>query len=87
MGAPEKEGTLVGPLHSEAASKGFLNAIEEAKKEGGKILFGGEKWSGASGELAGGQWVVPTMIQYDTFENIKIVQKETFAPSEFSPVI
>lgn len=82
MGAPEKQTTLIGPLHSKIAFEGYTNAIEQAKKEGGKILFGGEKWAEVEDELEGGNWVVPAMIRYDTFEGIDIVRKETFAPSE-----
>ena len=82
MGAPEQQSTLIGPLHSKIAFEGYTKAIEQAKKEGGKILFGGEKWADVEDELKGGNWVVPAMIRYDTFEGIEIVRKETFAPSE-----
>jgi aldehyde dehydrogenase family 7 protein A1 len=87
MGAPEDSSTLVGPLHSQLASEGYETAIKQAKKEGGKILFGGEKWAEVADELKGGNWVIPAMIQYDSFEGIEIVRKETFAPSEFGIAI
>lgn len=84
MGAPEKKDTLIGPLHSKLAFEGYSNAIEQAKKEGGKILFGGDQWAEVQDELKGGNWVVPAMIRYDTFEGIEIVRKETFAPSQLT---
>jgi acyl-CoA reductase-like NAD-dependent aldehyde dehydrogenase len=74
---------LIGPLHSEAAFKGYEVAIDQAKKQGGKVLFGGEKWTDVVDGLEGGNWVLPAMIQYESFEGVEIVKKETFAPSEF----
>jgi acyl-CoA reductase-like NAD-dependent aldehyde dehydrogenase len=87
MGAPERKDTLIGPLHSKLAFEGYSKAIEQAKKEGGKILFGGEQWAEVQDELKGGNWVVPAMIRYDTFEGIEIVRKETFAPSESTAAV
>ena len=35
-------GTLYGPVHTEAAIDGYLQAVEEAKQQGGKIEYGGK---------------------------------------------
>ena len=54
----------------------FTAALERVKKEGGKILFGGEILSGAGYES--GTYVVPAICEAEN--QFKIVQEETFAP-------
>lgn len=36
------EGTLYGPLHSQHGIDAYLGAIEDAKKVGGKVAYGGK---------------------------------------------
>ena len=36
------DGTLYGPLHSQHGIDAYLGAIEDAKKVGGKIAYGGK---------------------------------------------
>ena len=36
------EGTLYGPLHSEAAVKNYEDAVSDAKAQGGTIAYGGK---------------------------------------------
>ncbi len=76
IGHPLDSKTLVGPLIDNGAVKDFTNAIEAAKKEGGKILFGGEVLSGDGYES--GNYVVPCIIEAKN--HYHIVQEETFAP-------
>lgn len=76
IGNPLKEGTLMGPLVTHEAVNDMQNAIQRVKDEGGEVLFGGEKLSGA--EYPGGHYVRPCIAAAKN--EFKIVQEETFAP-------
>jgi aldehyde dehydrogenase (NAD+) len=76
IGNPLDPHTLVGPLIDKDAVKNFLHAIEEVKKEGGNIIYGGEVLSGEGYES--GCYVVPCIAEAKN--NFHIVQEETFAP-------
>ncbi|MDD4644364.1 MAG: aldehyde dehydrogenase family protein [Bacteroidales bacterium] len=76
VGDPFNEGTLVGPMIDNGAVKQFENALLEAKKEGGKIIFGGEVLSGNT--YSSGNYVVPALVEAEN--HYQIVQEETFAP-------
>jgi aldehyde dehydrogenase (NAD+) len=69
-------GNLVGPLIDKAAVNAYLNAIEELKAEGGKVLCGAEVLNGEGFES--GCYVKPTICEANN--SFKIVQAETFAP-------
>jgi aldehyde dehydrogenase (NAD+) len=66
----------VGPLIDKGAVKDYLNAIEKAKQEGGKILVDGGVMEGAGYES--GCYVKPCIIEAEN--HYHIVQEETFAP-------
>jgi len=66
----------VGPLIDKEAVKLFTNALNQAKEEGGKIIFGGEVLTGKGYES--GCYVVPALVEAEN--HFKIVQEETFAP-------
>ena len=76
IGHPLDKDTLVGPLIDKGAVRDYQNAIEEVKREGGKIIYGGEILSGENYES--GTYVVPCIAEVEN--NYKIVQDETFAP-------
>ena len=76
IGNPLDEKNHVGPLIDKEAVTSFTAALERVKKEGGKILFGGEILSGAGYES--GTYVVPAICEAEN--QFKIVQEETFAP-------
>jgi aldehyde dehydrogenase (NAD+) len=76
IGNPLDENTLVGPLVDKTAVSAFTCAIDEVKKEGGKVLFGGEVLEG--GKYLSGNYVVPALVEAEN--DYKIVQEETFAP-------
>ena len=76
IGHPLDAKTLVGPLIDKGAVNDFVNAIEAAKKEGGKILTGGAVLSGEGYES--GCFVTPCIIEAQN--HYHIVQEETFAP-------
>lgn len=70
------EGNLVGPLIDKAAVEAYTRALEQLKKEGGKILYGGEVMSGEA--YQSGCYVKPALCEAEN--HFDIVQAETFAP-------
>lgn len=76
LGNPLHEGVICGPLHSTRAVQTYLDTIEESKKLGGKIEFGGSTVPQADGSK---NYVMPTIVTGLNHDSI-VVQKETFAP-------
>ena len=76
IGNPLNPDNLMGPLIDEGAVEVYQEALEQVKKEGGKIIFGGEKLSGEGYEA--GTYVVPAIAEAEN--HFEIVQEETFAP-------
>lgn len=76
IGDPLDEKNHVGPLIDKNAVKMFADALEQVKKEGGKIIFGGEILQGKGYES--GCYVKPAIVEAEN--NYKIVKEETFAP-------
>ena len=72
IGNPLEPSTLMGPLHTKGAVKEYLDGIEEIKKQGGNILYGGQKIDGE------GNYVLPTLVQIDG--DAAIVKTELFVP-------
>lgn len=72
LGSPLDENNLMGPLIDSDAVEGFIQALEEIKKEQGEIIFGGNVLSRS------GYFVEPTLVIASS--NMPIIQKETFAP-------
>ena len=72
IGDPLVEGTLMGPLHTKNAVKGYVDGLEEIKKQGGKILTGGKVIAGP------GNYVEPTIVEIG--HDAAIVKEEIFAP-------
>lgn len=76
IGNPLDASNHVGPLIDKAAVKDYLNAIEQAKSEGGKIIVEGGVVEGEGYES--GCYVKPCIIEAEN--HFDIVQAETFAP-------
>ncbi len=74
IGSPLDSLNHVGPLIDTAAVKNMQTALQEVKKEGGKILFGGEVLT----DFPSGCYVQPALVE--ATPEMKIVQEETFAP-------
>lgn len=72
VGNPWEDGILMGPLISENASQKMMEAIQEAKKQGGKVVAGGNRI------LSEGFFVEPTVILANP--EMQITNQETFAP-------
>jgi aldehyde dehydrogenase family 7 protein A1 len=76
IGDPFDPDTLCGPVHSKMSIKIYNDAIENAKKQGGKVLCGGEVFTNMEGN-----YLKPTIIEIDAYA--KILQHEHFVPVLF----
>ncbi len=76
IGNPLDEKNHVGPLIDKKATEDYMNAIERAKQEGGKVLVAGGVLTGKGYES--GCYVKPCIIEAEN--HFEIVQEETFAP-------
>ncbi|HSB44925.1 MAG TPA: aldehyde dehydrogenase family protein [Nitrospira sp.] len=72
IGNPLEPNVLLGPLIDQAAVQAYRQAIDEVKKEGGEILYGGRVFNRP------GNFVEPTIVR--ARNHWPIVQRETFAP-------
>ncbi len=72
IGNPLDPGTLVGPLIDELAVETMQKALKQIKKEGGKVIYGGEILDRE------GHFVRPALAEVKN--EYQIVQDETFAP-------
>ncbi|KPK88231.1 MAG: aldehyde dehydrogenase [Bacteroides sp. SM23_62_1] len=76
IGNPLDPSVLIGPLVDIHAVNAFSSALEKVKKEGGKIIFGGQILKGE--KYSSGNYVVPALVEAEN--HYDIVQEETFAP-------
>jgi aldehyde dehydrogenase (NAD+) len=72
IGEPWKDGVLMGPLISERARETMTRALELARQQGGKIVYGGRPLPRP------GFFVEPALVQAEP--GMPIVGEETFAP-------
>ncbi|XP_037979525.1 alpha-aminoadipic semialdehyde dehydrogenase [Motacilla alba alba] len=73
IGDPWDSDTLYGPLHTKEAVNMFLDAVEQAKQQGGSVVCGGKVINRP------GNYVEPTIVT-GLPHNAPIVHTETFAP-------
>jgi aldehyde dehydrogenase (NAD+) len=73
IGNPIDEGTLMGPLVEGSAVEDMLEAVAQAKEQGGEVLYGGNPLPDL-----GPNYVEPTIIRMPG--QTAIVKEETFAP-------
>jgi aldehyde dehydrogenase (NAD+) len=76
IGNPLDPNTLVGPVIDGMAVDLFHNALEQAKKEGGNIVIGGNILD--PDKFGSSNYVDPAIVEVENHYNI--VQEETFAP-------
>ena len=76
IGNPLDSNNHVGPLIDKGSVQDYLNAIEKAKQQGGKIIVEGGVVEGEGYES--GCYVKPCIIEAEN--HFDIVQEETFAP-------
>ena len=77
-GVPTEMSTTMGPVISKAAEERVLAYIEAGKKEGAKLICGGQKSTGDE-KIEGGYFIEPTIftnVQHD----MKISREEIFGP-------
>jgi aldehyde dehydrogenase family 7 protein A1 len=72
IGNPLHKGTLMGPLHNQAAVDKFLEYVKRVPTEGGKVIYGGAKVDGP------GNFVTPAIAEMPT--GAQMLQEELFAP-------
>jgi len=70
VGSPYEDDTFMGPLINEEAKERAMNWVESAKKEGARVIAGGELVDGI---------FAPTVMA-DVRDDMKIVCEEVFAP-------
>ena len=76
IGSPLDSKTLMGPLINPQSVEDMQKALEAVRKQGGKILYGGEPLRGP--RYPGGCYVRPCLVS--ARHDLKIVHEETFAP-------
>lgn len=76
IGDPRDEHVLCGPLIDKRSFEQFQTAIENAKAQGGHVLYGGERVQ--KDVPAGGYYVTPAVIAIAP--DAEILNQETFAP-------
>jgi aldehyde dehydrogenase (NAD+) len=72
IGDPWEDGVLMGPLINEQAVQAMMHALEQAKAQGGQIVYGGRPLDRP------GYFVEPTIVR--AHPDMAIVREETFAP-------
>ena len=72
MGDPLEDGTLLGPLHTEAAVAEYEDGLKEIQKQGGKLVCGGKRVDRP------GNFVEPAIVETDM--SMEIVKTELFVP-------
>ncbi|KQN47738.1 betaine-aldehyde dehydrogenase [Serratia sp. Leaf50] len=77
LGQPTDEAVNFGPLVSFAHMENVLRFIESGKREGARLLIGGERV--IHGEYAKGAFVAPTVFT-DCTDQMEIVREEIFGP-------
>mmetsp|Transcript_19598 Transcript_19598/g.55124 ORF Transcript_19598/g.55124 Transcript_19598/m.55124 type:complete len:534 (-) Transcript_19598:181-1782(-) len=70
-GSPLEDGTLLGPLHNQAAVNIFKDGLQVAQAQGGKILVGGSV-------VENSNYAMPTLIEID--HSAPCVMEERFVP-------
>ena len=68
------EGVEIGPLINQEALDSAIEHIEQAKKDGARVLCGGKRWEGAPGFF-----LEPTVLA-DVPDDALCMNEETFAP-------
>jgi aldehyde dehydrogenase (NAD+) len=75
VGDPLDPASHMGPLIDEAAAQQFEKAVAEAKRQGGKVLHGGNRLP-----RLGACYVEPTLVAVEKGKAFPLAQDETFAP-------
>jgi 1-pyrroline-5-carboxylate dehydrogenase len=74
---PRERSAFMGPVINPAAMETFTKAVEEAKKDGGKVVFGGEAIT--KGDFRRGYYVQPTVVTGLPIDH-ELFKRELFVP-------
>ncbi|MGW0536101.1 aldehyde dehydrogenase family protein [Streptomyces sp. NPDC003032] len=77
VGDPREPGTVVGPVISAAHRDRVESYVELGRKEGARVVAGGERPAGSS--LGKGFYVAPTLLA-DCTHDMRVVREEIFGP-------
>jgi aldehyde dehydrogenase (NAD+) len=77
IGDPLAEGTLVGPVIGARAVESYLDAIEQARRQGGEVVAGGRA---VRPDGLDGWFVEPAIVRVPPSGVLPVAQEETFAP-------
>jgi len=78
LGAGTAEGTLIGPLHSEAQREALERQVGSTLERGGELLAGGRRPDGA--EYAAGWFYEPTLVREPPHDSA-LAAEEVFGPA------
>jgi aldehyde dehydrogenase (NAD+) len=76
IGDPGASGTLVGPLINDQAYQAMVEALEEARADGGEVIVGGGRRTAPG--LPDAYYVEPAIVRMPS--QTELVRRETFAP-------
>ena len=78
VGDPRKKETFTGPVINKDALEKFVRAVDDAKKDGGKIIFGG-RGLGEGANLSKGYYAEPTIVT-GLPSSHRLFKEELFVP-------
>ncbi|KAM6962692.1 4-trimethylaminobutyraldehyde dehydrogenase A [Aplochiton taeniatus] len=79
LGDPLQEGTRMGALITKAHLEKVLGFVNQAKKEGAKVLCGGEPFTPSDPKLKGGFFMSPCVLD-NCRDDMTCVKEEIFGP-------
>ena len=74
---PREKGAFMGPLINPAAMQTFAKAVDEARRDGGKVVFGGSAVT--KGAFRNGYYVEPTVVTGLPIDH-ELFKRELFVP-------
>ena len=77
VGPPAEEGVRVGPVCNEAQYRSVLEAIEEGRRSGARLVFGGRS---LREDLGGRGWYIEPTIFAEVDPDSRLAQEEIFGP-------
>ncbi len=77
VGNPTERGVFMGPVINQSAVDTWQQAVDEAQRDGGRILYGGNRLT--EGDLQHGYYVEPTIVDNLPNEH-RLFKEELFVP-------
>ncbi|XP_071820200.1 4-trimethylaminobutyraldehyde dehydrogenase-like [Apostichopus japonicus] len=79
IGDPTKDGTMMGAVISKEHKEKVLNYVQGAKKQGAKVLCGGESFKPDDPALSGGYYMTPCILD-QVEDHMTVAKEEIFGP-------